>query len=59
MSSIDRTRLSDDDRMPFGVHEGIRLGDVPDVYWRWFLGWDRRDGWPDLVEYANLVDDDD
>ena len=27
------------------------------VYWRWFLGQHWCDEWPDLVEYANLVEE--
>ena len=48
------TKLTDDSIMPFGKHKGSRLGDVPDSYWRWFLGQDWCDDWPELVEYANL-----
>ena len=56
MGLSNRTVYNDDDRMPFGRYHGERLGDVPDSYWRWFL----EQGWcgdyPDLVEYANLID---
>ena len=52
-----RTRLSDDDRMPFGKYKGQRLGEVPDSYWRWFLSQDWCDQWPSLVEYANLIEE--
>jgi hypothetical protein len=27
--------------------------DVPDEYWKWFLGTEWCDKYPDLVEYAN------
>jgi uncharacterized protein (DUF3820 family) len=43
--------------MPFGKHKGQRLGNVPDSYWRWFLGQDWCDEYPQLVEYANLIED--
>lgn len=58
MGLSNRTERSDDDKMPFGKHKGERLGDVPDSYWRWFLGQQFCDNYPDLVQYANLVDDD-
>ena len=57
MNLSNRTTLHDDDRMPFGKNKGERLGDVPDSYWRWFLQQDWCDQWPDLVEYANLVEE--
>jgi len=44
--------------MPFGMHKGERLGQVPDSYWRWFLDQDWCDTYPDLVTYANEVVDD-
>ena len=50
-------KLHDDDLMPWGKHKGVRLGDIPDSYWRWFLEQDWRDTWPDLLEYAKLVED--
>jgi len=53
----NRTTLHDDDRMPFGKWKGRKLGDVPDDYWRWFLGQDWCDEWPTLVEYANLIEE--
>lgn len=49
--------LHDDDLMPFGKHKGQKLGSVPDSYWRWFLDQDWCDQYPDLVQYANLVND--
>lgn len=49
------SKLDDDSPMPFGTHKGKRLGDVPDHYFRWFLGQDWCDQWPDLVSYANHV----
>ena len=52
-----QTQRHDDDRMPFGKYKGQRLGDVPDSYWRWFLSQDWCDEWPDLVEYANLIEE--
>lgn len=52
-------RLNDDDLMPFGdKFKGKRLGKIPDWYWHWFLTRDWCDEWPDLVEYANLVIED-
>lgn len=51
------TALHDDDKMPFGKHKGQRLGDVPDSYWRWFLQQDWAEQYPDLLEYAKLVED--
>ncbi len=57
MTLSNRTKLHDDDRMPFGKWKGSRLGEVPDSYWRWFLGQDWSGQYPDLVEYANLVDE--
>ena len=58
MNLSNRTTLSDDDRMPFGKWEGTRLGEVPDSWFRWFLNQDWCDNWPELVEYANLIDAD-
>ncbi len=55
MSLSNRTKLHDDRLMPFGKHEGKRLGEVPDSYWRWFLRQDWCDERPELVEYANHV----
>lgn len=52
-------RLHDDDLMPFGTHRDKRLGDIPDDYWKWFLSQGWCDTWPELVEYANLVVEDD
>lgn len=46
--------LTDDDTMPWGMHHGKRLGEVPDSYWRWFLDQDWCDDYPAMVEYANL-----
>lgn len=48
-------RLHDDSEMPFGKHKGETLGEVPGDYWRWFLGVEWCDEWPDLVEYANVI----
>ena len=55
-SLSNRTTLHDDDEMPFGKHKWGRLGEVPDDYWLWFLKQDWCDKWPDLVEYAKLVE---
>jgi hypothetical protein len=49
------TKLDDDCKMPFGKHEGKRLGDVPDYWFRWFLKQHWCDQFPDLVQYANHV----
>jgi uncharacterized protein (DUF3820 family) len=54
----ERTELHDDDWMPIGKWRGERLGDVPDHYWRWFVSQDwAQDKYPDLFEYAQLVED--
>ena len=52
---MKKNRLNDDDRMPWGKYGGTKLVDVPDDYWLWFLKQPWCDGHPDLVEYANLV----
>ena len=52
-------RMTDDDLMPWGKHADKPLGDVPDDYWQWFLRQDWCDEWPDLVEYANTLIEDD
>lgn len=57
MTLSNRTKLNDDDRMPFGKYRDEPLGKVPDSYWRWFLGQGWCDQYPDLVEYANLIED--
>lgn len=53
---MEPTRLTDDDRMLWGKYKDERLGDIPDDYWQWFLKQDWCDNWPDLVEYANVID---
>ena len=58
MSERNPHALTDDDRMPFGTWKGSRLGEVPDSYWLWFLKQDWSGEWPDLVEYAKVVEDD-
>ena len=56
----ERTKLTDEHRMSWGVHKFKKLGEIPDDYWHWFLDQKWCDKYPDLVEYANLtVDDDD
>lgn len=57
MNLSNRTTLHDDDRMPFGKYKNQRLGAVPDDYWRWFLVQPWCEKYPDLVEYANLIDE--
>jgi uncharacterized protein (DUF3820 family) len=57
MALDKKTTLHDDSPMPFGKHKGQRLGEVPDSYWRWFLRQEWCDEHPQLVDYANLVDD--
>lgn len=52
------TKLTDSDAMPFGKYKGQQLGDVPDSWFLWFLEQDWCDKFPDLVEYANLVEED-
>ena len=51
-------RLDDDSLMPFGTHKGKRLGEIPDSYWLWFLKQEWCEQWPDLLEYAKVVEDD-
>lgn len=61
MDGSNRTKLHDEQPMPFGKYKGQRLGDVPDSYWRWFLrqDWSGRDpDLHDLLEYALLVEED-
>ncbi len=36
---------------------GTRLGEVPDHYWRWFLQQEWSSKYPDLVAYAQYVED--
>lgn len=50
-----REPTPDEDLMPFGKHQGYRLADVPDHYWRWFRTQKWRFDWPDLLEYAERV----
>ena len=56
MKRTNKTTLDDSFPMPFGKHKGKPLGEVPDHYWRWFLQQDWCDQYPDLVDYANLVE---
>jgi uncharacterized protein (DUF3820 family) len=53
-------RMTDDDFLPFqkGKFAGYRLGKIPDWWFRWFLQQDWCDDWPDLVEYANVIVED-
>ena len=53
----ERSILHDDDRMPFGKWKGIRLGEVPDSYWRWFLQQYWSSEYPELLEYAKVVEE--
>lgn len=53
----ERTTLHDDDRMPFGKYQGMRLGEVPDHYWCWFLQQEWAEKYPDLLQYASLVEE--
>jgi len=48
--------LHDDDKMPFGKWSGTPLGEVPDSYWRWFLQQPWVENHPDLLEYAQLIE---
>ena len=50
----NRTKLSDDDKMPFGKYKVQRLGEVPDHYWRWFAQQEWAEKYPDLLEYAEI-----
>ena len=59
LESDMKDRLNDDDRMPWGKWCGVKLVDVPDDYWRWFLSQKWCDDHPELVEYANLVVEED
>lgn len=54
-------RLTDVDTLPWpsSEHYGNMLGAIPDNWWRWFLSQPWCDEWPRLVEYANLIVDDD
>jgi len=51
-------KLNDEDIMPFGKYRNQLLKDVPDDYWVWFLRQSWCDAYPELVEYANLVIED-
>lgn len=53
----ERTKLNDDDLMPFGKWRNTRLGEVPDHYWLWFLKQEWSDKYPDLVAYAKIVEE--
>jgi hypothetical protein len=59
MGLSNRTTLHDDDRMPIGAFKGKRIGDVPVWWWKWFARQHWCDQYPDLVAYANLVEDED
>lgn len=58
MGLSNRTKLHDGDLMPFGKYKDKPIGEVPDSYWRWFLTQTFCDQFPDLVEYANLIVED-
>lgn len=58
MSERTENPLNDDDRMTFGKWKGVRLRDVPDHYWIWFLKQPWSSTHPRLVEYAKVVEDD-
>lgn len=51
-------KLNDDDVMPFGKYKGQRLGEIEDSYFLWFLKQEWSSKFPDLVEYAQLVEED-
>jgi uncharacterized protein (DUF3820 family) len=55
MAEYNPDALHDDNKMPFGKYKGQWLKEVPDSYWRWFLGQDWCDEWPELVDYANVL----
>lgn len=57
MTLSNRTKLNDDDRMPFGKWKGTKLGEVPDYYWKWFVKQEWANKHPDLLEYAKLVEE--
>jgi uncharacterized protein (DUF3820 family) len=58
MNLSNRRQLHDEDIMQWGKYVGERLIDVPDSYWRWFLSQHWCDEYPELVEYANVVMED-
>jgi hypothetical protein len=37
--------------MPWGAHQGKRLGDIPDAFWIWFLHQTWCKDWKDLWDY--------
>lgn len=49
--------LHDESIMPFGKHKGKKLGEVPDSYWLWFLQQEWSSKYPELVEYAQAVEE--
>jgi len=56
----NRTKLHDECKMPVrGSYFGEPLGDIPDSYWRWFLRQPWCEQYPDLVQYAKLIEDED
>jgi len=50
--------LDHDEIMSFGKHKGKRWGDVPEYYWKWFLGQKWCEEHPLMVNYANAVVED-
>lgn len=58
MTKHNPNDLNDDTIMSWGKHRDKRFGDIPDDYWRWFLGQDWCDKYPNTVRYANLVFED-
>lgn len=58
MSEYDPNALNDNDVMPWGRHSGTPLGKIPDDYWKWFLDQSWCDEYPELVDYANAIVED-
>ena len=56
MPHHSETIWNDDDKMPFGVHKGERLGDIEDSYFVWLSQQDWCESrHPGLFEYAQLA----
>lgn len=56
MNHPSKRRLTDDDRISWGKYKGMRLGDIPDWYFSWFLKQSWSSKFPDLIEYAKCID---
>jgi hypothetical protein len=51
-----RAKLNDGSIMPIGKFKSYTLGEVPDWWWQWFRKQSWCDKYPDLVEYANVLE---